>query len=284
MWDGADTCKTWIKNNMVVDVTGTMATYNDAPQFIISTMVKCTIFDTSLLTPSLELQKIDEIMSRLDEFRLKITNETCKTVWQAVIGTPVKKQFVDGIEIPSDSFREQFSKCPGGKGEVHHAYCGGLAQHSESMVTIAENVADKFGLDKDILMTGCLIHDLGKIESYQWTPVIDLTDEGRLLHHTTLGYKMLLDMTYSGLHRVTPDTTFLKLAHIIISHHDEEGIRKPMFPEAVAVALIDSMDAATIHARDFSRKPENKEADSNWTKFCQLTGRQYFCPETIRQY
>jgi 3'-5' exoribonuclease len=274
MWDGVDPLKDWVKSNMVVNVTGVMASYNDAPQLVISTLAKCDVYNSTLLTPSLEKVLIEEIMARLDQQRLKISNETCETIWGAVIGYPKPG------ELDLNSRRGAFSNCPGGKGEVHHAYCGGLAQHSESMVRIAENMAIWLNLDKDILMTGCLIHDLGKIESYRWDSIIEMTDAGRLLHHTILGYKMLMEI--AATYKIPAnDITFLKLVHIVISHHDTEGIRKPMFPEAVAVALIDNLDATTMHARDFSRKLENKDPDTNWTKFCQLTGRQYYIPKEV---
>ena len=275
MWEGTELYKDWIKNDMVLNVTGTMAVYKESPQMVISTMAKCESYDPTLFIPSLDKSLIDEIMARLDQHRSKITNETCETIWGAVIGYPKEGE--------PNSRREVFSRCLGGKGTVHHAYCGGLAQHSESMVRISENIANWLGLDRDILMTGCLIHDIGKIEAYKWDTAIDMTDAGRLLHHTTLGYKMLLEI--AALYAIPAnDITFLKLVHIISSHHhrdslDKEALCKPMFPEAVTVALIDNLDATTVHARDYSNKDENKDPDTNWTKFCQLTGRQYYIPK-----
>jgi len=271
MWEGTELYKDWIKDGMVLNVSGTMATYNDAPQLVINTMIKCESYDPTLFTPSLEKAKIEEIMARLDRHRSTISNETCETLWGAVIGYPKEGE--------PNSRRDAFSTCPGGIGEVHHAYCGGLAQHSESMVTIADSIAVKFNMDRDLLKTGCLIHDLGKIESYRWSPVIEMTDAGRLLYHTNLGYKMLLEI---GAIYAIPvnDITFLKLAHIIISHHYEtEGGRKPMVPEALAVALIDNLDATTTHAQSYSTKLENMDSGTNWTKYCQLTGRQYYIPK-----
>jgi hypothetical protein len=104
-----------------------------------------------------------------------------------------------------------------------------------------------------------------------------MTDAGRLFHHTYIGYGMLLQMAdILGIPR--SDQTLMKLAHIIVSHHEDEGIRKTMLPEATAVAMIDNLNASTNFALGFVGKEENKEADSNWTRFCQLTGRQYYIP------
>jgi 3'-5' exoribonuclease len=138
------------------------------------------------------------------------------------------------------------------------------------------------GLDLDIILTGCLIHDMGKIQCYNWYLCIEMTDMGRLLHHTSVGYGMLLEIANK---RGIPidDPTFLKLAHIIIAHHEDEGIRKTMFVEANAVSLIDALDALVTHATAYSKAPENKEEDSNWTRFCNLTQRQYYIPKPVEQ-
>jgi hypothetical protein len=104
-----------------------------------------------------------------------------------------------------------------------------------------------------------------------------MTDIGRLLHHTSIGYGMLLKIAEKNKIPID-DPTFLKLAHIIIAHHEDEGIRKTMFAEASAVAQIDAMDALITHAGVYSRAPENKNEDSNWTRFCNLTQKQYYIP------
>jgi 3'-5' exoribonuclease len=269
MWDGVSLYESWLKNGLVVDVVGSMATYNDAPQIILNTLTQCQSFDISLYIPSLDKAKVDEIMGHLDSLSQVIRNPVCKIIWDAL------------LKSKDTDLTEKFKACPGGKGDVHHAYLGGLVEHSESMVKIGARLASSMGLDADILMTGCLIHDIGKINAYQWETNIDMNDAGRLLHHTIIGYDMLQRL--ATLHGIpSNDTTLLKLSHIIISHHDEEGIRKPMFPEAVAVSLIDNLDATTKHARDYVAKVGNEEG-SNWTKYCQLTGRQYFNPELEKQ-
>jgi 3'-5' exoribonuclease len=264
LWDGVGLYESWLRNGLVVDIVGTMATYKDSPQLVLTTLAQCSSYDISQFIPSLDKSKVNDIMKNLDTLSQAIKNPVCKIIWNAIL----KSEDADLIE--------KFKTCPGGKGDVHHAYLGGLAEHSESMVKIGARLASAMGLDADILMTGCLIHDIGKIAAYQWETGIDMNDAGRLLHHTTLGYDMLQRLaTIYNIPR--SDITLLKLSHIIISHHDEEGIRKPMFPEAIAVSLIDNLDAATNHARDYVAKVGNEEG-SNWTKFCQLTGRQYFNP------
>jgi 3'-5' exoribonuclease len=146
------------------------------------------------------------------------------------------------------------------------------------MIDTAEYMNATYELDRDILITGCLVHDMGKVHCYNWDTAIEMNDQGRLLHHTSIGYGMLQNFAIGFDSKTLFDNLdFLKLAHIIVSHHEDEGIRQPMMPEATAVAAIDAMDAVINHSRDFTKKPENL-TDSNWTRFCQLTSRQYYVP------
>jgi len=265
MWDGFSTYKSWLKNKTVVEVFGELNTYKDATQIQIKNMNPVQIYNTTLLVPSLPTQKITEIETGLKSFKDSIKNEICKIIWEEILGDHL------------GSLKPAYLHCPGGIGEVHHNYCGGLAEHSYSMMKIGELVAQYQGLDRDILITGCLIHDIGKIQCYNWELIIEMTDVGRLMHHTFLGYKTLLG--FAEVHKIPlDDLTFMKLAHIVIAHHEEEGIRKTMFAEACAVSQIDELDALVTHAVAFSRTPENKTEDSNWTKFCSLTQKQYYVP------
>jgi 3'-5' exoribonuclease len=146
------------------------------------------------------------------------------------------------------------------------------------MVRIAEEVAkDHYGLDKDLLKTGCLVHDIGKMVCYHWDVAIEMSDIGRLLHHTVTGYQMLMGIA-DELKIPQSDLTLIKLGHIIANHHEDEGIKNTEFPEAVAVGLIDNLNAQVNFTIGYCSKEENRDPNSNWTKYCHLTSRQYFVP------
>ena len=263
MWDKVDPCKAWLKNKLIVDIAGEISTYKDTPQIQLKLIALAKKANLSEFVPSLDKKRIDELMLSLDKVTIK--NDVCRKIWEAILNPP---------------FRDIFKSCPGGVGDVHHAYLGGLLDHSAGMVQIAQELAsNQFkDLDKDLLITGCLIHDIGKTESYQWEGIPEMTDAGRLFHHTYIGYGMLLQIA-DRLSIPRSDQTLMKLAHIIVAHHEDEGIRKTMLPEATAVAMIDNLNASTNFSLWFVGKEENKEADSNWTRFCQLTGRQYYVPK-----
>jgi len=281
VWDGAEAIKLWIKNKMVVETAGDITRYNDMPQVIVKTLKQKTDYNPADFLPSLPPNKILTAVCSLNEYGNSIKDTICLKLWKAIIPVPRS----DGYDYPS-SISEKFIQCPGGVGEVHHNYLGGLLEHSYGMIKAAITLSEYSGLDKDILLTGCLLHDIGKIDSYAWDVVLEMTDHGRLLHHTTIGYEILMGLIedheiFYG--PISANKTLLKLAHIIIAHHEDEGLRKPMFPEAQAVSALDSMDAAVQHAMMFSNKSENQEQDSNWTTFCRLTERQYYMPKKVQE-
>ena len=265
VWDRAEILKECLKNKQVFKITGEATHYNDAPQIVVKTAVKQDIYNRADFMPSLSQDDIERYMNYLQGIAESIKNPTCQKIW------------VHLITDPEDGDMERFTMCPGGMGDIiHHSYLGGLLEHSASMVKIAEHFCQsRPELDRDILLTGCLIHDIGKIASYRWETVIEMTDAGRLLHHTTLGIGLLDIML------IVPydEKVGLHLAHIIVSHHQDEGIRKPMTAEAEAVAQIDSLDASLKTIQQYVSEPSNRQEDGDWTRYCQLTGRQYFLTE-----
>jgi 3'-5' exoribonuclease len=264
MWDRTEPLKMWLKNKSVVNITGEVSTYKDVMQIVLKSISEANVYNMADLLPSLSLDAINTNAECLDKIHAGITDNTCKMAWDYILGKEL------------GGLRGKFLNCPGGIGDVHHAYLGGLAEHSLSMMILSEKLFNR--LNRDILLTGCLVHDMGKIMCYNWNGIIEMTDAGRLLHHTATGYGMLRDI-YKD--KTADQHIYLKLAHIIVAHHEEEGIRKTMFPEATAVAKLDDLDASTNFSVGFIARDENSDPETNWTKFCQLTGRQYYRPYPV---
>lgn len=182
-----------------------------------------------------------------------------------------------------------FHECPGGVGTVHHAYLGGLLEHSNSMIKTAKClVGHSKEIDMGTLLTGCLIHDIGKIVAYSWDIIIEMNDKGRLLHHIPLGMMVLnriIDDIYTTSQKPFVQLTekeehdLMLLHHIIVSHHeDKESVRKPMTAEAQIVSGLDNLDAAANYCADFINNKNNHEQDTNWTRYSTLTERRYYKP------
>lgn len=265
VWEKAGALKTWLRNRMIVGIVGECTRYNDRPQIAISKITEET-GNSEDFVPSLPEVRRADLVVYLKRVFNSITNPTCRALWQSLVFD----------EVTGEPFR----KCPGSSGGIHHGYIGGLMEHTTHMIELAQVVLAQTNLDLDLLLTGCLVHDIGKTRAYNWSIAIEMTDEGRLMHHSVLGYDILSHMP--GLDRLDP-LMMMKLKHICVSHHDRDpgAVCRPMFPEAVAVAMLDNADAAVNGVLCFLKQPDVLESGSNWTRYNKLTERSYFVPQVL---
>ena len=130
---------------------------------------------------------------------------------------------------------------------LHHAYTGGLLEHSISVaqgaLDISRHYADfKIAVDSDLIIAGALLHDIGKIDAYSIAPVPQITTMGNVVEHVTLGYNMF--MKFAEKENLSKNYT-LALGHILISHHGRREFGSPVLPEmpeAMIVSAADDLD------------------------------------------
>jgi 3'-5' exoribonuclease len=143
-----------------------------------------------------------------------------------------------------DEFMDAFSSSPASI-QLHSAAIGGLIHHTLNVAAMCERIAELHpGLERDILISGALLHDIGKVPSFKVTSNINQTEEGNLLGHIVLGDQELMRRV-SELQGF-PDLLASKLRHILLSHHGKKewgSPVEPMFPEALAVHEADDIDA-----------------------------------------
>ena len=128
---------------------------------------------------------------------------------------------------------------------IHHAYRGGLLEHTVSMLELAVRICDHYGdVDRDLVLTGILFHDLGKLREIGAMPRNDYTSEGRLVGHVVIGRDLLLEAA-AGVPDFPVDLR-LQLEHIVLSHQGRLEYRaavEPMTAEALVVHFIDDIDS-----------------------------------------
>ena len=179
-----------------------------------------------------------------------------------------------------DAFLAQFVQAPAGI-KAHHAYNGGLVEHVLNMLETAERILDLYPpLDRDVLLTGIFLHDIGKVREMAYDATFVYTDEGQLLGHMLLGCEMLsekLPAVEATTGEPFPPELAWHLKHLILSHHGtiEWGAAKlPMTPEAVALHHLDNLDAK-VH--EFSRAiADDPNGESNWTPFSPRLQRKLY--------
>lgn len=182
--------------------------------------------------------------------------------YAAGIGNPALAEAV--MQIWSD--HPEFNDAPAAM-EHHHAYIGGLLHHTVNVVQKALSISEEHPeIDRDLVVAGALLHDVGKIKTYDWSGItIGMTDEGRFLGHIVLGLS-LVGPYLQSLDWLTKN----KLLHIIAAHHGklEWGSPvEPAIPEAMVVFLADLADARLY--KMFNARPEN----GNWSAYIPDLGR-----------
>ena len=183
------------------------------------------------------------------------------------------KKLLESFANDDEFMMKRYSQAPAGK-TWHHDFVGGLLEHVLSLIAMSKTIQQSHPeLNLDLLIAACILHDIGKVVEYKITTAIEITTEGRLFGHLSIGYFMVAQ-------RISemsdfPDDLRLRILHMILSHHRElkQGAPvTPMFSEAVAFALIDDADAQSQHmvqvVEDSKEDWEYERLGSkwNWTK------------------
>ena len=131
------------------------------------------------------------------------------------VENPYLEKLLD-IFFSEPEFVEDFKTAPGSAHDVY-AYLGGLAEHTRNVALICRELAKIYNLNHDLLLTAALLHDIGKIESYEVDTSIKIRDTGKLLGHTTIGYNMV----EAKIRGIVDFPVMLKeqLLHAIVAHH-----------------------------------------------------------------
>lgn len=142
-------------------------------------------------------------------------------------------------------YRQQFLTWPAAT-KNHHNYVGGLAWHTLSMAAAADALLPLYPfLDRDLLMAGILLHDLGKIEELSAPMLPEYTPEGNLVGHITLAAGWIEEAVQRTGHEKDREEAML-LKHMVLSHHGKQEFGSPvvpMIPEAEVLSMVDDLDA-----------------------------------------
>ncbi len=157
-----------------------------------------------------------------------------------------------------NSLGDKFTQHPGAI-QIHHNWRGGLLQHTLEVIDYCETSVKLFPeLDRDLLISGALLHDIGKLEELETTSRIKGTRKGQFIGHLTLGIIHVADkLKDSSLDDLLKE----KLLHLIVSHHGEleyGSPKKPMFAEAVVLYFADQLSSRASEIIEFIK--ENKDA------------------------
>lgn len=173
------------------------------------------------------------------------------------------------------AFLQRYATAPAAK-TMHHVYLGGLLEHSLAVADLADDVSRRYpGIQRDLLVVGALLHDIGKVAELCYERSFDYTDEGKLIGHIVMGVEMVEEKV-----RQLPDfprslATLVK--HLLLSHHGQYEFGSPKRPktlEAVILNFLDDLDSKINGVRShIERDPDN---GSGWTSYHRLYDRYFF--------
>ena len=154
------------------------------------------------------------------------------------------RQVVEFYFVKDEAFEKKFKAHSAAK-SVHHGFSGGLLEHTLSVVKFCEYMVGAYPiLNRDLLYTAAICHDIGKVKELSSFPENDYTDDGQLLGHIVIGVEMMSDAVRSIPN--FPERLASELKHCIIAHHGEleyGSPKKPALAEALALNLADNADA-----------------------------------------
>ena len=261
VWDNVDQIAAGITSGDFAHVNGSVSDYRGTLQVVIKNMEP---FSPDRVDPSDFLPQTSRDIEGMFERLVKRMDS---------ITTDYLKALIDAF-FKDKEFVNKFKTAPAGK-KMHHAYIGGLLEHTLSMVSLADKIAGHYsGIDRDLLLSGAILHDIGKIDEFEYQFKIDYSDKGRLLNHIVIGIKMV-DDKLSGIEHF-PEDQMLLLKHLIVSHHGTREFGSPEPPktiEAVLLNYIDEIDSKVNAIRDFIA---SEDPDETWTSYHRLLERHFY--------
>jgi 3'-5' exoribonuclease len=228
MWETADAGE--FEAGDIVKVRGQVSRYQERFQISVERIRRAEPgeFVLSDFLPRTE-RDVDELWAELNRYIESFTDPHLKSLLRL---------FLDDGEIAA-ALRE----APAAK-SMHHAWIGGLLEHVVSLLGICDLAAKYYSVHRDLLLTGAVLHDIGKLQELRWGTSFDYTVEGQLLGHITIGVGMI-EQRIAALPDFPPALRML-VSHMVLSHHGryEFGSPKlPMIPEALLLHYLDDMDA-----------------------------------------
>jgi 3'-5' exoribonuclease len=259
VWDEADVLSARFSEGDVISVTGRAGSYRNEVQLVLTRVERVEEVEDPALFLESSSRDVREMMTALRELLGTLQNRDLRRLTERFLA--------------DREFTGRFKKAPAAK-NFHHGYLGGLLEHTLSVCELVDAAASHYPeLDRDLLLCGAFLHDVGKIREYTYRTHIDYSDEGRLLGHVVLG-AVMLEERLAAL-KSFPRELAMRLKHLVISHHGEFEFgspKRPKFLEAFVLHLLDDLDAKVNGLGRFMARDRKEGA---WTDFNRLFERYF---------
>ena len=171
-------------------------------------------------------------------------------------------------------FMELFKIAPAAK-DIHHAFLGGLLEHSLEIVDLCKDMKNHYNeIDLDLLVTGAILHDVGKVRELKFRRNLDYTDEGRLIGHITIGVEMVDEKI--RLIGDFPVKLAMLLRHLIISHQGTYEWGSPKVPQTLEAIILHNLDDLSAKVNVFRKAVRTDSSEGDFTSFNKPLGRYLY--------
>jgi len=258
MWDNVSEVLYSFEQNDFVKVKGLINKYNGRFQLTIHKLRKMEEGEVEFADYLPKTTKdVEQLWQRLGEFVASFQNPHLKALLEAFMADP---------EIAAAY------KCAPAAKTLHHAFIGGLLDHVVSLATSCDLMCRNYPqIDRDLLLTGAFLHDVGKIHELSYQRAFSYTTRGQLLGHMIIELEMLqakIDEVNKRAAAPFPPELKTLVEHLIISHHGQYDFgspKLPMFPEALMLHYLDDLDSKMESMRaHFEREAEG---EGEWTTY-----------------
>jgi len=262
MWENVENVESTFSKDDFVKIKGLVQVYRNKKQLTIHRLRRCqeTEIEFGDYFPKTS-KNIDTMFSELYSLAKSVENSYLNQLL---------------VNLLNDSeFTVRFKEAPAAK-SLHHAWLGGLLEHTLSLCKLCKLMAQHYPeVDLDLLMTGAIIHDIGKIEELEYNRNFNYSTKGQLLGHMIIE----LDLVNQKISEIQEFPLQLKtlVQHLIVSHHGEYEFgspKLPMFPEALLLHCLDNLDSKL--ASMLSLIGNDEGIDENWTPYNSMFGRPLF--------
>jgi len=231
MWENFTAIVSTFDRDDVVQIRGRVKLYNGQKELTLETVIPSAEHDYELadFLPHTKYD-VEELYSKLRAAVAQMSNPYLQQLLTSFIADP--------------AIAPKLKRAPAAM-TMHHAFIGGLLEHIVSLIGLARAISEHYReLDADLLLTGVVLHDIGKIEELRYARGIEYSTEGRLLGHIMIGAGMVHERikAISGF----PTPLAVLVEHLILSHHGTHEFGSPTLPqvrEAVALNFIDDFDS-----------------------------------------
>ncbi|MFI5174710.1 MAG: 3'-5' exoribonuclease YhaM family protein [Terriglobia bacterium] len=262
MWDNVEEFDPLFDKDHFIKAKGLVQIYRNKPQMTLHKLRRLEDHEVDFMDffPSTS-RDVDEMYSELLEVVAGFTSEPLRAVMQEL--------------LLDDDVMRRLKKAPAAK-SMHHAYLGGLLEHIVSLCHLARLVVQNYkNIEIDLLLTGAILHDIGKIYELSYERGFGYTTQGQLLGHMVLELEMINGII--ARHADFPPELKTMISHLIISHHGEYEFGSPKLPMTVEAMILHKLDDLDSKVQAMQWMIERDGSiEGEWTGYSQILQRPIF--------